>query len=1222
MKKVHVYFFVAVLFLLQAFTYAENYKQVKIRLQNPAVDVAALGQLNFDVEHCVLQNKNELILFISENEERLLQASGYQYEILIADWMEYFKTLPKMTDAEVRRVKSESKEKYNVEGFGYGSFAGYYSLNEVYQNLDSMKTRFPNLITTKFVIGTTVENRPLYAVKISDNPDVNEAEPEVLYTALHHAREPAGMMTVMYYMYYLLENYASDPAVKYLVDNRQIYFVPVVNPDGYEYNRTTTPSGGGMWRKNRKNNGGGTYGIDLNRNYGPMNYWNANNGGSSTSPSDDTYRGTAPFSENETSALRDFVNSHKFKTALNYHTYSNLLIYPYGALGQETPDSAIFREFASDMTAFNGYEAGTDMQTVGYSTRGNSDDFMYDGDLTNRGKVLAMTPEVGGSSDGFWPSQSRIFPLAIENLKPNLYYTYVAGEYISLKNVTYSQQYVNPGDQVQMNFTLKNKGLSAGYNLQLQLTSLSQYATVLASSVSVDSIPARGSYQASTGFSFRIAPNAPIQEKVKFLLKTYTGSSLMSADTVSLVLGTPSFVFRDTTAAPSALWNVTGSPTSSPVWDATTSSYFSAPNSFTDSKNGSYVSNATVTMIMKNAVDLTGLANPVLSFMTKWDIETKWDCGVVSLSTNNGSTWIALAGQYTKPGSGSGTQVANVPCYDGTKADWVKEEISLASYVGKQIKLKFELKTDGSEIRDGWYLDDIGIFTYVQPVQVTWASAISIKDAGNTQGALTLGLSPVASNGIDAQLGEITLPPLPPSGVFDVRFELPVTPAEFSVKDYRRDTLSSTSWKLMFQPGLQGYPVTLSWDAAQLPAGTFILKDGITGTIYNVNMKNQSSLIVDNAAITSLIIEYSKQSCKDVTIQSGWNLVSVPVIASNMGASALFPQATSPLYGFNNGYVTATDLTNGKGYWVRYGASANNSVCGNAVSGNTVALAAGWNLVGVYGSEVQSSQITTNPSGIINSVFYGYNAGYAQVSALLSGKGYWVRASQAGTMVLPAGGAKSGQPAETVADTKDKIAITITDAANNTATLFSGSNENTISADLPPAPPAGIFDARFIGDKAMSNLGSKRGTISVQSAQFPVTISVGVGSFKVTDVATNGKMLDAVVSAGNPVVLTQSSVQSVYIEQLGTAAEFTLQQNYPNPFNPATTIRFAIPTSGVVTLRVYNQLGELVTELVNGELEVGAHSVEFNASNLSSGVYLYELKASGIRQVKKLILCK
>ena len=98
---------------------------------------------------------------------------------------------------------------------------------------------YPNLITQKFSIGTSVEGRTIWAVKISDNPNVNEDEPKVGFDALVHAREPQSMATQMYFMWYLLENYGTDPEATYLINNREIYCVPCFNPDGYEYNRLT-----------------------------------------------------------------------------------------------------------------------------------------------------------------------------------------------------------------------------------------------------------------------------------------------------------------------------------------------------------------------------------------------------------------------------------------------------------------------------------------------------------------------------------------------------------------------------------------------------------------------------------------------------------------------------------------------------------------------------------------------------------------------------------------------------------------------------------------------------------------------------------------------------------------------------------------------------------------------------------------------------------------------
>jgi hypothetical protein len=221
------------------------------------------------------------------------------------------------------------------------------------------------------------------------------------------------MATVIYFMYYLLENYGSDPEVTYLVNNRQLYFVPVLNPDGYVYNQQTNPNGGGFWRKNRRNNGGGSFGVDLNRNYGYQ--WGYNNSGSSPDPFDETYRGTGPFTEAETQAIRNFCESHNIKLALNYHTYGDLLIYPWGYINAFTPDHPVFLALAQDMTQYNGYAHGNSSQLL-YDVNGGSDDWMY-GEQTTKEKIFAMTPEVGSS---FWPNINQIYPLAQENIIPNL----------------------------------------------------------------------------------------------------------------------------------------------------------------------------------------------------------------------------------------------------------------------------------------------------------------------------------------------------------------------------------------------------------------------------------------------------------------------------------------------------------------------------------------------------------------------------------------------------------------------------------------------------------------------------------------------------------------------------------------------------------------------------------------------------------------------------------
>ncbi len=699
---------------------AESYKKIKIFYQDKK-DIETIAKNGIDLSEAYFNKDNSISVFISENELNRLRLSGIKYEIIIEDWDKYYESLPKLSESEKINFIVESKNNYGVEGFGFGSMGGYYTMNEIYNKLDSMKLAFPNIITAKYVIGQTIENRPIYAVKISDNPDLDENEPEVLFNSLIHCREPAAMMAVMYYMYYLLENYGVNPEVTYLVNNREIFFIPLINVDGYEYNRSTNASGGGMWRKNRRNNGG-SYGIDLNRNFGYK--WAYDNSGSSGTPSDDTYRGPSAFSEPETQSLRQFVNNRNIKTALNYHTYSNYLLYSWSYADIPTPDASLFEEYAIDMTRYNGYEWGQPPQIL-YTVNGCTDDWMY-GEQQEKPKIISFTPECGGDSDGFWPAQSRIFPIAQENLKANLYLTWVAGEYVAMKNAIYNQQYFNPGDQnVELNITFANKGLSDAVNVEAKLIPISQGISVVNNQVFLGNIISRQTTDMPQPFKFNIGSNFNPGAKVKLLVQSLTNGTIMTNDTLTIVIGTPQYAFLDNNNDPTVLWDIVATPTT-PKWEASNSTFYSSPVCYTDSKTGNYLSSATVTLTTKNNINLSSLNAPILSFWTKFEIESEWDCGKIQISTNNGTNWTNLAGSYTKPASGKGTQVpSGTPIYDGVISSWLNEMIDLSAYATNQIKLRFELKTDGSVNKDGWYIDDIGIYSYaIIPVELTSFNAV------------------------------------------------------------------------------------------------------------------------------------------------------------------------------------------------------------------------------------------------------------------------------------------------------------------------------------------------------------------------------------------------------------------------------------------------------------------------------------------------------------------
>lgn len=720
MKKI-----IFIILFITSLSFAQNYSLIKVYLTN-SEDIGILASTGAALDEAWFDKKNKsLSLFVSGEELNKINNLPLKTEILIENWQQHFNNRSQVNDSELRIQRSLSKNKFNVSGFGFGSHAGFYTVEEVYNKLDSMRLKYPSLITSKVQIGTTVQGRPIYAVKISDSPDMDEEEPEVFYNSMIHAREPQGMMVLMYFMYYLLENYSIDPEVTYLVNNRELYFVPVINVDGYKKNIYDSPAGGGMYRRNLN-------GVDLNRNFGYQ--WGYDNFGSSPYSTSETYRGPSSFSEPETRAIRDFCNAREFKSALNYHTFSNLLISPWGYVNQESPDSLIFRDFSAEMTKYNYYAWGTAGDLL-YNTNGDADDWMY-GEQVSKSKIISMTPEVGSNMDGFWPAKNRIFPLAQENLYPNLYLAWTAGAYVVLSDYYLSKEYFNPGETIEITPVFTNKGLGDAGQFTAEIISLNENAVIEIAELSFAGLNSRNKIQSPSSFRVNISQSASVVDNLPLVIKVKTGNQYISADTIFIQPGIPQVIYDDTTTVITSGWT-TGS-----IWSITTSDFHTPPGCYTDSKSGLYRNGMNASLIMKNQVDLKGYFNPVLSFYTKYDIERGWDYGQVKVSTNNGFSWTALKGRHTHPGN---TYQVSEPVYDGQQSDWVKEEINLNAYSGSKIKIRFDLITDAATQKDGWYIDDIKIIYYaVLPVEVksfsltpqqnmvkiSWSTASELNNSG------------------------------------------------------------------------------------------------------------------------------------------------------------------------------------------------------------------------------------------------------------------------------------------------------------------------------------------------------------------------------------------------------------------------------------------------------------------------------------------------------------
>lgn len=681
--------------LITSIAISGEYQMVRIYI-NSRDDLDNIARLGIDFEGSRYKKNTFLDVQISKLEKTLIENAGYSTRVLIDDLEQYYAS---------RLITRPG------EGFGFGSMGGFYTYVEVMANLDSMILLYPDLVSQKDTIGYSIRGKPIVAVKLSDNPNTQENEPEVLYTGLHHAREPASMMTIVYYMWHLLENYGSDPQAFFLLDNRQLWFVPMVNPDGYEHNQQTNPNGGGMWRLNaRYNNDNGTYfeggidGVDLNRNYGYQ--WGYDNSGSSPTPGSQTYRGPWAFSEVETQTIRAFCNQHQFYAAFNYHTYSNLLIHPWAYNDSPTPDHLLFHTFGTDMTRFNGYTLGTPGQTVGYSVNGDSNDWMY-GEQTTKPMILAYTPEVGNFSDGFWPSTNRIVPLAEENLYPNLVLSYIVGSYSRLyekKILAYGQNsYLDPGEVAEVFPSITNFGLQSSDLLNVQLLPRGDRVEMINDNLNFPSMNTFDSLTASLPWKFRVKYNTPVGSKLKFDIHIYENGSMVNVDSLAVSIGTFMVAFSDDGENGLTQWTAGGSGGN---WGTTSGTSHSPGHSLTDSPLGNYANNADF-WISSQSIDLTNASVATLNYWTRWDIEAGWDFALVEISTNDGVSWNHLVGQYMTSASGSGVQTMGLHGYDGTQLNWVNESVDLSFYSGQTVQFRFRLASDGSVTGDGWFVDDI-----------------------------------------------------------------------------------------------------------------------------------------------------------------------------------------------------------------------------------------------------------------------------------------------------------------------------------------------------------------------------------------------------------------------------------------------------------------------------------------------------------------------------------
>ncbi|MER6439719.1 M14 family metallopeptidase [Streptomyces sp. NPDC001185] len=287
----------------------------------------------------------------------------------------------------------------------------YHNYAEANAEIDQRIAAYPGIMS-KRVIGKSYQGRDIVAVKVSDNVATDENEPEVLLTFHQHAREHLTVEMALYLLRELGAGYGGDSRVTSMVNNREIWIVPDLNPDGGEYDIATGSYR--SWRKNRQPNSGSSYvGTDLNRNWNHR--WGCC-GGSSGSPSSETYRGASAESAPEVKVVADFVRGRvvggrqQIRAGIDFHTYSELVLWPFGfttadtTTGMTADDAAAFKAVGRKMAASNGYtpEQSSDL----YITDGSIDDYLW-----GTQKIFDFTFEMypgSSSGGGFYPPDEVI----------------------------------------------------------------------------------------------------------------------------------------------------------------------------------------------------------------------------------------------------------------------------------------------------------------------------------------------------------------------------------------------------------------------------------------------------------------------------------------------------------------------------------------------------------------------------------------------------------------------------------------------------------------------------------------------------------------------------------------------------------------------------------------------------------------------------------------------
>lgn len=759
MKNLKPTLVLAIMLLSAGFLHAQ-YTLSSVKIYPPA-DRYQFSEMigKLEIDHYMTLDDGAIQVELGPREMQVLRNSGYQHQVLVPDVAERNRVLNNEylrqreatgLNAEQFRLAFEqpggkiesiipTPSRFEVKS----TFGGYYRYQEMEDAIDELVADFgtgPNAIISKSTLGTqSAQGRDIYVVKISDNVNTDDTnEPEVLFVGVQHAREAIGGSSMIFLMQFLCENYGTDPRVKALVDNREIYIIPCMNPDGWEHNYSLNSNGGGMWRKNRRSMGGGNYGADLNRNWG-VDWGNCSSPiqGSSSScgsfnASADTYFGPSAFSEPETRAIRDFTYTRDFVAMIDQHSYGPYYSLPYGREslhpgGLPADEDNFYNYLSAAMGKYNGMRAGNSYEALVYEVAGGVKDWMLRGDIGvgTKQRVFGFTGEGGGGGGSFWPPMNQIIYLCKGMTYQNLQLLYMAGSYVDMVD---KSDVITNTKSATFNFQARRVGLG---NEPVTVTLIPIENVMSADApVTISSIPDYyDTYNGNIGYT--LYPALTNGQRIRFAWQVSTGGITYSDTITKFYHSNPAsmVIFEDNMDGNySTNWSTSQTNAGTTQTNSNNNDYWrftasgtgyggGSSKAMSESNAGSkYRARVTYARSTLNStLNLTGATAAYLTFWVKHFAENHRDKLQVQVSTN-GSTWTALRGLTTiEEKSIDGSTIGNQPALTGIREDWIREMYDLSDYLGQSnLRLRFEFTSDATsnfhtDEDDGFYIDNLQV---------------------------------------------------------------------------------------------------------------------------------------------------------------------------------------------------------------------------------------------------------------------------------------------------------------------------------------------------------------------------------------------------------------------------------------------------------------------------------------------------------------------------------